>query len=74
MNNQNLFAEVSLRGRAPNSRRCVATHGRVFCGFEKLDTRKIKQIAAGKTAQVGVACKALVPANTLGMALVSARS
>ena len=76
MNNRNLFAEISFRGGSPdpNRRECVKVPGGFVCRFEKLDTKKIKQIAAGKTAQVGVACKALVPANTLGMALVSARS
>ena len=71
MNNQNLFADISFRGCDPlvGGELCKASSM-----FEKLDTKKIKQIAAGKTVQVGVACKALVPANTLGMALVSARS
>ena len=71
MNNQDLFADISFKGC--NWVAGVDEHGRP-CRFEKLDTKKIKQIATGKMAQVGVACKALVPANTLGMALVSARS
>ena len=71
MNNQNLFAEISFKGRDKD---CEPGPWGFGCMFEKLDTKKIEQIAAGKTAQIGVACKALVPTNTLGMALASARS